>query len=268
MNIRDFTVTQYARLIDAALAADWTFLTVREYLSSDAPPENFIVLRHDVDRRVENALALARLEADRGVTATYYFRTSTFDADVVRKIGDLGHEVGYHYEDLAVTDGDRSAAERRFAKNLRDFREVTTVNTVCAHGNAFSAQYNPDLWKGRLGALEEYGILGDAYLSMDIGPESDVYYLSDTHRTWETELLDFGIDESTSDLLDLPAAGTIDSTDDLIVALRSHPCDGFYILAHPSRWSRSRGEFARAVAWDVSAEAAMTVIGRVRAVLS
>lgn len=268
MNLDGFSVTDYARLIESGLASGWTFLTVREYLEADALPEHFVVLRHDVDRKVANALALARVEAARGVAATYYFRMSTFDPDVAREFEEMGHEVGYHYEDLAATGGDRPAAERRFAENLADFREAATVRTVCAHGNAFSSQYNPDLWEGRLDELSEYGILGEAYLSMEIGPDSDVYYLSDTNRTWETPLIDFGIDASTSDLLAVPGVDAVDSTDDLIAALESCPCRGLYVLAHPSRWSRSRGEYAQSVAWDVSAQVATSVIGRVQSLIS
>lgn len=268
MNFRGFSVSDYERLIEAALASGWTFLTVREYLEASTLPENFVVLRHDVDRKVANARALARVEAARGVAATYYFRTSTFEPAVAREFEEMGHEVGYHYEDLAATDGDRPAAERRFAENLADFREAASVRTVCAHGNALSSQYNPDLWKGRLDELPEYGLLGEAYLSMEIGPESDVYYLSDTNRTWETALIDFGIDASTSDLLTVPGVDGIDSTDDLIAALEARPCRGLYVLAHPSRWSGSRGEYAQSVAWDSSAAVATTVIGRVHDLLS
>ena len=268
MNFRGFSVSDYERLIDSALASGWTFLTVREYLEASTLPENFVVLRHDVDRKVANARALARVEATRGVAATYYFRTSTFEADVAREFEEMGHEVGYHYEDLAATGGDRPAAERRFAENLAEFREAASVRTVCAHGNAFSSQYNPDLWEGRLDELSEYGLLGEAYLSMEIGPEAGVYYVSDTHRTWKTDLVDFGINASTSDLLTVAGVDGVDSTDDLIAALESRPCRGLYVLAHPSRWSRSRGEYVQSVAWDFSAEVATSVIGRVRGILS
>ena len=54
--------------------------------------------------------ALARLEADRDVPTTYYFRTSTFSPDTAAEVERLGHEVGYHYEDLVKTRGDFEAA--------------------------------------------------------------------------------------------------------------------------------------------------------------
>jgi predicted amino acid-binding ACT domain protein len=59
-----------------------------------------VVIRHDVDRKVATAREMAREEADRGISTTYYFRTSTFSPDVARETERRGHEVGYHYEDL------------------------------------------------------------------------------------------------------------------------------------------------------------------------
>lgn len=253
MNVLDYTVSHYERLLDAALRADREFLTVREYLETQTPPDGHVVLRHDVDRKVENALTLARLEAERGVAATYYFRTSTFDPEVVTEIADLGHEVGYHYEDLAATRGDRAAAKRRFAENLTEFREVADVKTVCAHGSPLSAQHNPDLWDGRLDELAEYGVLGEAYLSIDVESVSDLQYLSDTGRTWHAEL---------------PGVGLVETTSDLIIALGSDSCPNLYVLAHPSRWTRSRAELAEMVAWDVTAEIAKSTVDRVHALVS
>lgn len=253
MNIFDFTLSHYERLLDAALEADWQVLTVRKYLEADVLPDRYLILRHDVDRKVENARRLARLEASRGIHSTYYFRTSTFDEDVVTSIADLGHEIGYHYEDLAAKRGDRAAAERRFVKNLADFRRIADVQTVCAHGSPLSVHYNPDLWDGRLDELADYGIIGEAYLSIDVGSESDVQYLSDTGRTWGTEL---------------PGVGTVETTSDVVAALRARSCRGLYILAHPSRWTGTSGELAKMVAWDASAEVAKSTVKRVHSLTS
>ena len=73
-----------------------------QYLK-EAPPK-CIILRHDVDDRKLNSLQTARLENELGIRGTYYFRMvpESFDEDVIRQIYELGHEVGYHYEDLSA----------------------------------------------------------------------------------------------------------------------------------------------------------------------
>jgi hypothetical protein len=239
VNFLDYTTADYERLLDAALDAGWEFLTIREYLESSSLPEHFVLLRHDVDRRVENARRLARIESERGVDATYYFRTSTFVPEVVEEIESAGHEVGYHYEDLAATGGDYEAARSRFERNLAEFREVSDVRTVCAHGSPLSSQHNPDLWRDRTDELSDLGLLGEAYLSIDVGEGSPVRYLSDTGRSWRTTL---------------GSAGVVETTADLAAAFGAYPCPGLYLLAHPSRWTETRRELAGMIGWDLSAE--------------
>jgi hypothetical protein len=60
------------------------------------------VLRHDVDLLPEFALNLAKLENELGICGTYYFRIipETFNVEIIKKIAVLGHEIGYHYEDV------------------------------------------------------------------------------------------------------------------------------------------------------------------------
>ncbi|WP_435346653.1 hypothetical protein [Haloarchaeobius sp. HRN-SO-5] len=64
-----------------------------------------VVLRHDVDWSPERALRTARMEADRGISATYFFLVSSPFYNVVHKpnrrilehLESLGHDVGLHF---------------------------------------------------------------------------------------------------------------------------------------------------------------------------
>ncbi|MDO8726857.1 MAG: hypothetical protein Q7J35_12380 [Candidatus Methanoperedens sp.] len=38
-------------------------------------PRALLLMRHDIDRKPENALSTARIEAESGIRATYYFST-------------------------------------------------------------------------------------------------------------------------------------------------------------------------------------------------
>ena len=242
----DFTYEMYGTLLDAGREHGVPFVPVREYLSSDSLPEGFVVLRHDVDRKPENALDFARIEAERGVRSTYYFRTveKVYDTDVVRRIESLGHEVGYHYEDLDRTDGDVPAARASFAENLERLRQVATVDTVCMHGNPLTPHDNRDMW-GDDPDFSTYDLLGEAYLSMDF---TDVNYFSDTGRTWRDGTLkvkDHTVGDDSKSI-------QVDTTPELVDLLRERGDDRYCLLSHPDRWAGGPFERVTELAFDTA----------------
>jgi hypothetical protein len=102
MLMRDFTLEKYKKLCLALLDSGYTPLTVYSYLTGKPKNNKLVVLRHDIDRRPGNALRMAELEHELGIQSTYYFRFPyTFKPDIIGKIHDLGHEIGYHYEVLS-----------------------------------------------------------------------------------------------------------------------------------------------------------------------
>jgi hypothetical protein len=242
---RDFTYDIYERLLDAVVANDYRTLTVREYVDRETLPERFLVVRHDIDRKPENALDLARLEAEAGVSASYYFRAidKTFKPELMREVSELGHEVRYHYEDVDAVEGDTEAARESFAENLRAFRDHVDVDTVSMHGNPLTPYDNRDLWEDA--AFGEYDLAGEVYLSVDF---TEVVYFSDTNRTWydETTVVD-----------DWPVGPSakpeqVESTEDLIDLVESRRHSRLYLLVHPNRWADSYPEWVGEVAKDAA----------------
>jgi len=55
----------------------------------------------------------------------------SWDETIIREIRDMGHEIGYHYDDLSFCKGDHEKAIRRFEKNLATLREIAPVKTIC-----------------------------------------------------------------------------------------------------------------------------------------
>jgi hypothetical protein len=141
-----------------------------------------IILRHDVEKYYENALNFAKIQNDMGIRGVYYFRISEkfFKADIVRQIAKLGHEVGYHYDDLTYCKGDYDCAIKRFEKNLNMLREIAPVKTICMDGSPLSKFDNKDLWKKY--NYHDFGIIGEPYFDIDF---SEVLYLTDTGRRWD-----------------------------------------------------------------------------------
>ena len=106
-----------------------------------------LIFRHDVDREPYKALKMAKIEANFNIKATYYFRCNKGDFPVpfVDKISKLGHEVGYHYECLSSSNGDKNKALKIFKKNLLRFRSIAPCTSVSMHGKPLSPYNNQDL---------------------------------------------------------------------------------------------------------------------------
>ena len=177
----DFTIRKYRELIRAFIESGYQITTVRQYLETH-PSGKVLVLRHDVDEQPQNAQKMAEVEKELGVNATYYFRRvpKSDHPDVIRKIATMGHEIGYHYEDLTLSEGDILKAIDSFTKNLEYFRQYYPVKTVCMHGSSSSRFDNREIWKHV--SLDDYGLIGEPYLSFDF---NQVYYLTDTGYAWD-----------------------------------------------------------------------------------
>ena len=65
-----------------------------------------------MDLKAENSLATARIEHGLGVKASYYFRIvpQSNKPDIIKEIASMGHEIGYHYEDMSICEGDTEKA--------------------------------------------------------------------------------------------------------------------------------------------------------------
>lgn len=221
----DFTLKKYHSLC-AAAAQSYSTITVAEYLVAQKMPENFLIMRHDIDRKPGSALNTAKIEAEFGIRATYYFRmnSSVFKPELIKKIESMGHEVGYHYEVLGKARGDKIKAIGLFEDELSEFRKICDIKTICMHGNPLSKYGDLDLWKSY--DFRDFGIKGEAYLSIG----RDVAYFSDTGRSWNSKnnIRDFMPGRCVE--------STASSTDDMIGLINGKSINRLYILTHPERW--------------------------------
>lgn len=169
---------------------------------------------------------MAETEASRDIKATYYFRKSklSFKKPILKRIVELQHEIGYHYEDLAVCAGDYQAAIQSFQKNLELFREFYPVKTICMHGSSGSPYDNRDLWKKY--DMQDYGIICEPYLSIDY---DKVLYLSDTGRRWN------GFKMSLRDNVKTKYDFNFTRTWEIVDAVDKLP-DQILFTAHPEQW--------------------------------
>ncbi len=226
----DFTLTKYQKLCET-IQRHYTTSTIYEYLTDsqtslgEGQNSKVVILRHDVDRKIVNALRMAELEHNLGIRSSYYFRYPyTFEPEIITQIQSLGHEVGYHYETLTKAKGNVELAATLFEKELAAFRNVCEVNTICMHGNVLSRYDNRDLWKHI--EMNNYNILGEASLSIE-----NAVYFTDTGRKWDS---DSNIRDNLKNSL---SHSSVTSTNELIEYLECNQSPLIYINAHPERWA-------------------------------
>ncbi len=232
---RDFTFQIYEHLLKAALNNGYTLKSYEDY-SIDGPSyDKTLILRHDVDQRPSNSLAKALIEKELNVKATYYFRIvrSSFNLEIIKKIADLGHEIGYHYEDLTLCRGDFDQAIELFEKNLDKLRELYPIKTICMHGSPLSKWDNKLIWNEF--DYEDYGILAEPYFDLDF---NEVFYLTDTGMKWNASHF------SVRDKVKSNYSFNFNSTFDIIRAINKGELPKKVMVnTHPQRWSDKFAEW-------------------------
>jgi hypothetical protein len=99
-----FTFHHYRDMILLAKKKGYAFSTFRDHTDKNNE-KRLILLRHDVDFNLRNALTFAELESKSGIVSTFFIRVhapfNVFSYDnypILKKIISLGHEIGLHYE--------------------------------------------------------------------------------------------------------------------------------------------------------------------------
>lgn len=225
---------------------DFTRQTYRALLQALKQSGIDYVLRHDVDKRPRHSLAFAQIEREEGVQAVYYFRCvpESNDPAVIEQIAALGHEIGYHYEDMSLCHGDTQAAIRHFEQWLTYFRKFYPVHRICMHGAPTSQYDGRDLWKTY--DYHAYGVDYEPYFDEDF---QTTFYLTDTGRRWD------GFRTSVRDKVPQQKIWcrqglVFHTTYDIIAWLQSGqwqsgaaPVQRIMLTTHPQRWTDNMGEW-------------------------
>lgn len=222
----DFTLKKYEEFLSFISKHNLKIYGILDWKNSN--PDSGIIIRHDVDRKANNSLKMAELEAKYNIKTTYYFRITkaSFKPEIIKKIADLGHEIGYHYEDLAIAKGNFQEAKKLFADNLTKLNKHYHIKTAAMHGRPMSKHDSRDLWKKF--SINDFGLEAEAFLDIDY---TDIYYFTDTGRTWSNKGANIR-DKVVSDRI-----AEIKSTDDLINFIKKNQKSKIAIVAHPERWS-------------------------------
>lgn len=178
-NFDDFTECAFRGLLYALKAGGYRFARYGE-----RPEGRHVLWRHDVDFSMHRAAKLAAIEAQEGVTATYFLRLrSTFynllEPGVLALAHDIrahGHEIGLHF------DGDVYGVRHWTLPELEAAvaRERTVLETILDAPVASMSWHNPDL--SNLLEFDEDVVAGlrNAYA----GSLRDYVYGSDSNGYW------------------------------------------------------------------------------------
>ena len=220
----DFTLKKYENLLKILKEKNIKVFGVKDWVEKN--PDKGVLIRHDVDRRPRNSLKTAKLEAVYNIFTTYYFRIKkhTFKPKLIKKIAELGHEIGYHYENLSDCRGDYQKAIKDFDKNLKKFREITDIKTIAMHGKPLSRYKNDLLWEKY--DYRKYDILAEAFNTVDY---TNTYYLTDTGRSWTVDK------NNLRDKVNTRLKTNVNTTEELIKFINKDM--KIAIVIHPERWN-------------------------------
>ena len=172
----------YERLLSSFRKAEYTFLTICDLavatLASKDLPRLTCVIRSDVDTDSATAQRMFEIEQSVGARTTYYFRLSTLDVGLTRRLGACGSEAGYHYEELATiarrlglrnkadVDANLPLIRESFARNIEHFARTVGFmpRTIASHGDFINRKLKIPNYYAIDGALRErFSILAEAY---------------------------------------------------------------------------------------------------------
>jgi hypothetical protein len=183
METPDFTEARYRVLLETARLR-FRFRQFDDDLSGD----DIALWRHDIDFSPHRALALAKLEAEAGVTASYFVLIGSpfynpFEIAVVailREIAALGHRIGLHYDAEAFAGSTVQHEERIAAQAALLSRETgALVPFFSIHNPSVS----PDV---RLDAPRHGGLVNASAPAL----RAQFTYVSDSNGRWRHGSLD------------------------------------------------------------------------------
>jgi hypothetical protein len=173
----DFTEEKYRWLLRVAKKS-------YQFVMYDAIPWNrrFILWRHDLDYSINRAAALAQIEAEEGVSTTYFVNPrsefynpfETSQARLIRGILGLGHSLGLHFDAAAHYIQDDDTLSQKLLVERRWLGEAFGV-----HPHAFSF-HNPEARHLQFEA-ETYGGLVNCYSRRF---KAEIPYCSDSNGYW------------------------------------------------------------------------------------
>lgn len=204
-----FSLEYYERIVESALAREYRFMTMREFVVErpDVHEEKIAVLRHDLDDRPSRLPGIVDVERRLGVRSTIFVlmhtdRYSLFSYNVLsmlRSIDSEGFEVGLHtnfVEVAQIVGCDPDMILTIEAQTLKAYFDVAGV--ACHRNIDFMYNSLPYLQENWPRLQEALGFLYEAY---DEDLFSDLVFVNEgfkPHIDWRNEVPESVIESEKS----------------------------------------------------------------------
>ena len=193
-HLSDFTRFNYRRLVRMAKSA-YAFHRFTELREE----KRFVLWRHDVDISVHAARRLAEIEAEEGVTATYFLYIHSefynlFEAAImqyVREIVSLGHDLALHFNARLLNVRSVNELEVQLTREKRMLEDCFGQEIL-----AFSF-HNPDASSQTFRA-QSYAGMVNAYSDYFV---QEVAYVSDSNGYWRHRRLEDALSTASDPVL-------------------------------------------------------------------
>lgn len=184
----EFSFEQYGNLLDDLVDAGYSFTRYGKSISKQS-----VLLRHDVDWSPRKAVRFAEIEAERDITATYFFLVSSPAYNIltsqwrstVEEIKSLGHEIGLHfsvhqYFDTSPLDRDYGTQPPDSEVKQQVDKERSILESVTDEPIQVVSFHNPPRW-----------VFGESYDDFISTYEERFFdtieYRSDSVQRWRDE---------------------------------------------------------------------------------
>lgn len=176
----DFTLAGAHDLLRTLQDAGYAF----HDFGGEVPASGAVLLRHDIDLDLEDALPLARVEAELGIRATYFVLTTSPLYNIASRRGRrilhelvrLGHVVGVHIDPSAYAD---TSSDPRQALALHLRGEADLIESVTEVEVTSFSLHRPSDWDTAY--PDDVGSLASAYSPRYF---ADIRYSSDSEGWW------------------------------------------------------------------------------------
>lgn len=179
----EFTYTAYRALLDLLRQGGYAFTDYHDYQSHPC----CVILRHDIDNSLSQALRLAEIEAEEGVKSTwfvllrtdFYNPASAASQKTLRCIRELGHEIGLHFDEMAYSCEGGTEPCANSSSEERIVHEAGILADICGCPITTVSMHRPS--KATLEADLQIPGMVNSYGQTFF---HDFKYLSDSRRRW------------------------------------------------------------------------------------